>query len=267
MDQGDYDRATALLEESLASCRALDERLWAALVRHSLGVVAYEQDDIEPGGGVLRRSAAGVPRVRQPWYTGVALASLARIARARGDYARAAALYAESLTLRWERVGDKMGIAGSLRGLASIAALTGHYERAARLYGAAEALREAVGAPFPRHHASPSGPWPGLGPAWASRRSPRRGRRGGRCRWRRRSPRRWPRRTVRPPMPADDVGLTPREAEVLRLLPQGLTNREIGERLFVTERTAAKHVENILAKLGVGSRVEAAAFAVAHGVV
>ena len=62
------------------------------------------------------------------------------------------------------------------------------------------------------------------------------------------------------------AGLTPRESEVLRLLPLGLTNREIGERLFVTERTAAKHVENILAKLGVGSRAEAAAFAVAHGV-
>ena len=72
---------------------------------------------------------------------------------------------------------------------------------------------------------------------------------------------------VRPPTLGDDYGLTPREAEVLRLLPQGLTNREIGERLFITERTAAKHVENILPKLGVGSRVEAAAFAVAHGLV
>jgi DNA-binding CsgD family transcriptional regulator/tetratricopeptide (TPR) repeat protein len=56
-------------------------------------------------------------------------------------------------------------------------------------------------------------------------------------------------------------GLTSRESEVLGLLAEGRTNREIGERLFITEKTASVHVSNILAKLGVGNRGEAAALA------
>jgi DNA-binding CsgD family transcriptional regulator len=56
-------------------------------------------------------------------------------------------------------------------------------------------------------------------------------------------------------------GLTARETEVLALLAQGRTNREIGETLFISEKTASVHVSNILAKLGVGNRGEAAAVA------
>jgi DNA-binding NarL/FixJ family response regulator len=57
------------------------------------------------------------------------------------------------------------------------------------------------------------------------------------------------------------LGLTPREAEVLALVAAGKTNREIGTELFVSEKTASVHVSNILRKLGVSSRVEAAAVA------
>jgi pentatricopeptide repeat protein len=57
------------------------------------------------------------------------------------------------------------------------------------------------------------------------------------------------------------LGLTPREAEVLALVAAGRTNREIGAELFVSEKTASVHVSNILRKLGVSSRVEAAAIA------
>jgi DNA-binding CsgD family transcriptional regulator/tetratricopeptide (TPR) repeat protein len=56
-------------------------------------------------------------------------------------------------------------------------------------------------------------------------------------------------------------GLTSRESEVLTLLAEGRTNREIGGALFITEKTASVHVSNILAKLGVGNRGEAAAMA------
>lgn len=57
------------------------------------------------------------------------------------------------------------------------------------------------------------------------------------------------------------AGLTARETEVLTLLAEGRTNREIGERLYITEKTASVHVSNILAKLGVSNRGEAAALA------
>lgn len=55
------------------------------------------------------------------------------------------------------------------------------------------------------------------------------------------------------------AGLTPRELEVLRLLVEGRSNRQIAERLFISGKTASVHVTNILTKLGVHSRLEAAA--------
>jgi DNA-binding NarL/FixJ family response regulator len=57
------------------------------------------------------------------------------------------------------------------------------------------------------------------------------------------------------------AGLTPRELEVLRLLVEGRSNRQIAEELFISGKTASVHVTNILAKLGVHSRLEAAATA------
>jgi DNA-binding CsgD family transcriptional regulator/tetratricopeptide (TPR) repeat protein len=63
------------------------------------------------------------------------------------------------------------------------------------------------------------------------------------------------------PEPASGLGLTPRELEVLRLLVQGHSNRQIAERLFISSKTASVHVTNILTKLGVHSRLQAAAVA------
>jgi DNA-binding CsgD family transcriptional regulator/tetratricopeptide (TPR) repeat protein len=63
----------------------------------------------------------------------------------------------------------------------------------------------------------------------------------------------------------DTFGLSGREREVLGLIAQGRTNREIGERLFISQKTVGVHVGNILAKLGVSGRVEAAAVAIRLG--
>ena len=60
---------------------------------------------------------------------------------------------------------------------------------------------------------------------------------------------------------ADRLGLTRREREVLRLLASGRSNRQIGEQLFMAESTAGVHVSNILTKLGVTRRSEAAVVA------
>ena len=57
------------------------------------------------------------------------------------------------------------------------------------------------------------------------------------------------------------AGLTPREAEVLALVAEGRTNRQIGEALFISEKTASVHVSRLLAKLGAANRGEAAAAA------
>ncbi len=64
---------------------------------------------------------------------------------------------------------------------------------------------------------------------------------------------------ARPAAPGDGLGLTPREREVLALVAEGRTNRQIAAALFISDKTASVHVSNILAKLGVANRAEAAA--------
>jgi len=61
------------------------------------------------------------------------------------------------------------------------------------------------------------------------------------------------------------AGLTAREVEVLILVARGLSNKQIGERLVITPKTAGNHVEHIYAKIGASSRAAAAMFAVRHG--
>jgi DNA-binding NarL/FixJ family response regulator len=64
---------------------------------------------------------------------------------------------------------------------------------------------------------------------------------------------------------ADRLGLTRREREVLGLVAQGWTNRQIAESLFISENTAGVHVSNILGKLGAATRTEAASIAARLG--
>ncbi|MEU1623152.1 response regulator transcription factor [Streptomyces sp. NPDC005722] len=69
-----------------------------------------------------------------------------------------------------------------------------------------------------------------------------------------------------PPEPQDEAlaGLTPREREILELIGEGLTNRQIGERLFLSEKTVKNHISRMLGKLGVERRIQAAVLATEH---
>ncbi|MGH3506854.1 MAG: LuxR C-terminal-related transcriptional regulator [Nocardioidaceae bacterium] len=67
------------------------------------------------------------------------------------------------------------------------------------------------------------------------------------------------------PAAAPPGGLTRRECEVLVLVSDGRSNREIGERLFISDRTVARHLTNIFHKIGVTSRTQAARYAIDHG--
>ena len=67
------------------------------------------------------------------------------------------------------------------------------------------------------------------------------------------------------PKPALPDGLSPREAEILELVAGGLSNREIGAALYISEHTAANHIRNILRKTESANRTEAASYATGTG--
>jgi two-component system, NarL family, response regulator DevR len=66
---------------------------------------------------------------------------------------------------------------------------------------------------------------------------------------------------LRSPARSNEPALTEREREILRLIAEGATNREIGEKLYLAEKTVRNYVSGLLAKLGVQRRSEAAAYA------
>jgi DNA-binding NarL/FixJ family response regulator len=65
--------------------------------------------------------------------------------------------------------------------------------------------------------------------------------------------------------PPDTHGLSAREVQVLRLVATGMSNRDIATELVISERTVARHVQNIFAKLCLSSRAAASVFASEHG--
>ena len=69
------------------------------------------------------------------------------------------------------------------------------------------------------------------------------------------------------PAPPIDAKLSPREGEVLQLVAKGATNKEIADSLFISENTVKTHLQNILDKLHLANRSQAAAYAVKKGLV
>lgn len=69
------------------------------------------------------------------------------------------------------------------------------------------------------------------------------------------------------PPAAQDSDLTPRESEVLQLVAQGATNKEIADSLFISENTVKTHLQNIMEKLHLANRSQAAAYAIKKGLV
>jgi predicted ATPase/DNA-binding CsgD family transcriptional regulator len=272
-DEDRYDAAEALQEEALARFHDIGHQGWVGYVLNALGVVAYERGQMARAAERFAEALGQFRTLHHEYGMALVLLNLAKVARAQGDYSGAAGLYRESLTLRWAQ-GEKRHIAGCLRGLASVAAAARQYARAARLYGAAEAAREAIGAPVPRHHARSEQAVararaglgePAFAAAWAAGRAlplaeavaealaP--------------PPEAVAAAAGKEPTPGARHGLTRREVEVLHLVRDGCSNREIGERLYISERTARTHVQNILNKLDVSTRAAAAAYAVEYGLI
>jgi DNA-binding CsgD family transcriptional regulator len=69
---------------------------------------------------------------------------------------------------------------------------------------------------------------------------------------------------ARPVAPDRPAGLTPREAEILRLIAAGRSNREIAAKLFLSVRTVERHITNLYGKIDARGKADATAFAFAH---
>jgi DNA-binding NarL/FixJ family response regulator len=288
-----YDRA--VIESRQGKLRAAQRSYEAALavlydnhqfgvahVHCGMGILAGERGDHE---AALRHFEAALPvflQLEAPLEIARCLAGMGRIALAQGNLGLGQARLAESLQLS-QAAGQRLAIARGLEAIAELAAAEQQPERAVRLAGAALALRETIG----QAH--------GAGSRLENLLDPVRGRLGdaaaaallaeGRALTpdeavayalapgqeasgeqhpgqARASGQPAPVRSA--PSPASASPLTPREQEIAALIVRGLSNRGIADELVISPATAARHVANILTKLGFSSRAQIAAWAVRH---
>jgi len=159
------------------------------------------------------------------WY-GAADRHLGMLAATLGEWERAADHFARALELN-RRMGAATWLAHTEYEYARMLAARGRRDRAGQLLGEAAALAGRIGMP------SLLGRIESLGSAASPARLP--------------------------------GGLSPREAQILSQVARGLSNRDIGAALFISEHTAANHIRNILRKTGCANRTEAATYAHRHG--
>jgi DNA-binding CsgD family transcriptional regulator len=222
----------------------------------ALGGAALAQDDRERARPLLRDALTLAEARHDRASQALALAALGDLARADGDDDRGRRLHHESLSLRAE-IGDRAGIADSLEALAGLSVADGLLFPAGRLFGAAEALREKGGyqrafwrrARYEADVASLT-----RGAAAEKIEAARQAGRKLRIEQAVRLASKGRGRRDRPATGWD--ALTPTEREVVELVTEGLTNAEVGARLFVSRETVKAHLSRVFAKLGVRSRRE-----------
>jgi LuxR family maltose regulon positive regulatory protein len=242
-----------------------------SLARANRGQIALLQGDLETAADLIEQARSSQHDLGYSWALGDTLRIAGDLAVRQGDRVLAMTRYRESLDQAAIHE-DKRHLAETLVSIGILAAECGDPERAARSFGAASTLRSSSGAVMsnwtrPAYERAEAAARAALTPEvfaeqWAVGEG-------------------WslddaiadaggidPSAMASGEAPADAMAafnLTPREVEVLRLLATGLSDREIGEALFVGTRTVNYHVANLLAKLELDSRVAAAAFAVRHG--
>ena len=277
LQRGDYVQAAARTEEGIPLLLLVEDTAIAsppALSRAyaNLGRIAFAQKEFTRAATALEESLGRARALDFTWVLGDTLRSLGDLARERGDYERALACYRESVALARDH-GDPNFLGMTLAGIAAVAVKQGRPEPAVRLAAAAAALREQIGVPVEEWQratyvqgmelARSTMPPEMFSTLWAE---------GFALPAEAvvaealavASPTASSNETSLPPDVASMAGLTPREIEVLRLLAEGLSDREIAAALSISERTTGNHVLHILQKLDVDSRTAAAVFAVRH---
>ncbi|HEY7031505.1 MAG TPA: LuxR C-terminal-related transcriptional regulator [Thermomicrobiales bacterium] len=279
-DSGDYDRAAALFAEGLVHARAADAPVETGLLLFHLGIVAWGRGDRARADALLDEALA-VQQASGDLAYGAAesLAFLGLFACERGELLRSVEMQRESLSLQLE-LGSEEILAVNLANVAMLALADRRPAVAARLFGAAVGQREAIGNPFKLPERAVydraiatarsvlrdddfAAAWDAgralslteaVAEAFAALDETGSQATTGAA-------------PSRPPSaaPGSFAGLTSRELEVLRLLVEGCSDREIAEALFISPRTAQVHVAHIFTKLNVGTRSAAVAAALRAG--
>jgi non-specific serine/threonine protein kinase len=258
---GDLVGAKERVESALTLARlmGLDHVEMAGL--STLSPILIATGEIDLAIEIGERDRALSEACGETWHRGYQLDFLARAYWLHGDRENAEALAREAVLCK-HAVDDRNGLTMALETLASMAAERDTYERAAILLGLAQRvcdlsslallelhrqqhersvsiITQGVGRPaFDAAYAQGRGMTIDEGIAFAVADKPA------------------PKPT--PVKSAPDAALTPRQLEIARLIADDLSNRQIADRLFLSERTVETHITNILNKLGLNSRVQLA---------
>jgi predicted ATPase/DNA-binding CsgD family transcriptional regulator len=272
---GDDQRAQALLDESLAMFRAVGDQRGLTWALNTLGFVARTKGDLERSAALHSEALARAQATDDRRQVAFILASLGDTALDAGRRDEARARYTAALPVLRD-LATPWGIAWCFEGLADLAVTQGDAAQATRLMSASATQRAAHSLPVPPVYrarcdriladARTALGAVGFAAAWDAGAAlplddaiaeavtapvaPTAKDRSGTA-----------------PGPAAGTGLTARELDVLRLLAEGRSDREIAEALFIGVRTVQTHVANLFGKLGVNARAEAAAVAVRRGLV
>jgi DNA-binding CsgD family transcriptional regulator len=269
-EQGDYVAAKAWLEQSLLVCEAAGDRRWFARTLDRLGTVAQAVGNFALARSHCEQSLALARDEGDQVEVAWSLHNLGCLALDQGEYATARERLAQALTSRVDN--DTIGFVHGLAEFACLAAAEGRPAAALRLAGASAAFTQRTGIIVQPTERTRYERWLGqarqaLGEhvaetAWAE---------GQRMQLAQAiayalEPHE-PVAVNTAAQPTSRVGiqLTERQREVAALIARGLSNRQIGETLVITERTVAAHVEHILRKLDVGSRTQIALWAAEQG--
>jgi DNA-binding CsgD family transcriptional regulator len=255
--EGDLEMARRHGEE--AHTTALYQSLLYGLVPYGLGCAELAGGELVPARSHLDEAVSGSRDKQDGWTLGMALVARAQLHRAEGELKQGESVLHEALDLH-KNLDAKLGVVDALEALAAIAVGHESLTEAARLLGAADALRKTIGyVRFPSereaHEADVTVTREGLGleafeAAWnegAAMSMDEAIAYAQRGRGERKRP------------SAGWDSLTPAELDVVKLVGEGLTNPQIGDRLFISKRTVQTHLYRIFAKLAISSRAELAA--------
>ena len=286
--EGDRAGAHAALDEADAAATAAGDRRVMAKVEQTRGILRHLEGDLEDARRRFEASLTIGRDLGDRVVIAMSHDNLGDVALARGDLGAARAHYRDAVDAA-RKGGDRRRLAFTLRCVAGLAVAEGAADVGLRIASAAtrecEVLGFAVARPFAeqqeRHLGAARralGAAGALAATEAGRALSLEQAAAELAAWLAADPaptaeRERPGDTdvpptstlARPPRAARPGGLTEREVEVARLVAEGRTNRQIAEALVISERTVAKHLDHVFAKLGVSSRTAVAAFALRHG--